>query len=146
RQLVRTEKSAYWLACHTFYEGFGTFLRVLSLPTYIVTAKDSESIYDILCAKNIDFEQEHIFGEQRSKLATIATIAQAEQVPNSQLYFFDDNINNVLEARNAGYQAYWATWGYNSPDHFHMAAKHRVSGMNLNDLLANRLHFPFLAN
>jgi len=146
RQLVRTEKKAYWLACHTFYDGFETFLRVLSFPAYIVTAKDSDSVHEILCDKSIPFVQKRIFGEQRSKLAALTTIAQMEQIPNSQLYFIDDNINNVLEARSAGYHAYWATWGYNSPDHFHFAAAHSIPGISLADFLTNRFNFPFFAN
>lgn len=139
RHWARKEKEAEWLSHHTLYPGMERFLSSINLPVYIVTAKDSESVMKILSSFGIKLDESRIFGEQQTKLDALSRIAHLEEVPNQELYFFDDNILNVIEARRAGYSAYWATWGYNTPDHFHIARENSVPSVSLSEFLENQL-------
>jgi FMN phosphatase YigB (HAD superfamily) len=138
RHLARSQKRDYWLTCHTLYVGFETFLRRQSLPTYIITAKDRNSVYEILSAKSIPFTLTHIFGEQRSKMQALAEIRQREQVEASQIHFIDDNVNNAYEAKGEGYQVSWASWGYHVPGHAEFAETQGIPIITLSDFLAHR--------
>lgn len=139
RRWVREEKEAEWLSHHTLYPGMERFLSNINLPVYIVTAKDGESVRKILSSFGIKLDESQIFGEQQTKLDALSRIAHLEEIHNQELYFFDDNILNVVEARKAGYSAYWATWGYNAPDHFHIARENSVPSVSLPGFFENML-------
>jgi putative intracellular protease/amidase len=72
------------------------------LPVYIVTAKDSASVVEILGSRGIAFPREHVFGEQTAKLSALQAIQRLEQVEQEQLYFFDDNISDGREEKEDG--------------------------------------------
>lgn len=140
RHWSRQEKSAEWLHHHSLYPGMERFLSQLDLPiTYIVTAKDSKSVREILSSAGIQFDESRIFGEQNVKIEALRQITHLEGIPPHCLHFFDDNILNVVEAQKAGYIAYWATWGYNAPDHFHIAKENSVISISLPEFLENQL-------
>jgi len=42
---------------------------------------------------------------------------------------------NVAEARGAGFDAIWATWGYSSPEHRRIAANKSLPSVSLEDFL-----------
>lgn len=138
RHWVRRENENEWLKHHVLYPGMKTFLTNIQQPVYIVTAKDSESVLKILSIAGINFDENQIFGEQKIKIEAFRQIAHLEGIDNQELYFFDDNILNVLAAQKAGYSAYWATWGYNASDHLHIARKNAVPSLSLPDFLENQ--------
>ncbi len=111
------------------------FLANVDVPTYIVTAKDRESVLEILSSNALTFPRKNIFGEQRSKLTALALIKQLERVNSDELYFFDDHLMNVLEARRAGYRAYWATWGYHEASQFQLASEWGIKSISLHDFV-----------
>jgi len=137
RHLVREEMEGRWLAYHTLYPGMKDFLASIKTPTYIVTAKDRQSVLKILKSAGIEMEPEKIYGDYQVKLEAFEDIARKEQIDNESLYFFDDNVLNVIEAKKANYSAYWATWGYNIPNHFDLAKLHSVTGITLPAFLKN---------
>jgi len=139
RHWSRQEKSAEWLRYHSLYPGMEGFLSQNTLPIYIVTAKDSKSVREILSSAGIKFDESRIFGEQNVKIEALRQITHLEGIPPHCLHFFDDNILNVVEAQKAGYSAYWATWGYNAPDHFHIAKENSVISSSLPEFLENQL-------
>ncbi|OUL30733.1 HAD family hydrolase [Nostoc sp. 106C] len=139
RHKVRREKEAEWLSSHTLYPGMETFLTTIDLPVYIVTAKDGDSVMKILSSAGIQFDESQIFGEQKMKIEAFRKITDLSGIPPHELHFFDDNILNVVEAQKAGYSAYWATWGYNAPDHIHIAKENSVSSITLSEFLKNHL-------
>lgn len=50
--------------------------------------------------------------------------------------FVDDNIENVVEAKELGIgiNALWANWGYRSPDHQAVALAHAVTEITADSL------------
>lgn len=131
RHAARSAFQNEWLAYHAFYPGVTRFLRSSSEPLYVVTAKDAESVQAIFTANNIEIPQHRIFGEQRAKVGALDTIAGQENIDKSQLFFFDDNVFNAIEARRAGYSAYWAGWGYSTQAHYELAARAGMNPMSL---------------
>ncbi|MDV2997317.1 MAG: hypothetical protein N4J56_007022 [Chroococcidiopsis sp. SAG 2025] len=140
RHWSRQEKPAEWLRHHSLYPGMKRFLSQTDLSmTYIVTAKDSKSVREILSSAGIKFDESRIFGEQKLKIAALQQITDLEKIPPYCLHFFDDNVLNVVEAQKAGYSSYWATWGYNAPHHFHIAQESSISSISLTEFLEDRM-------
>ena len=130
-----------WLGYHELYPGMRELLRALGASTYIVTAKDAGSVLAILASNGIEMDAARVFGELRSKLRTLELIAEREGGDRADLLFLDDSVANVVGARGEGYDAHWATWGYNAPEHFELARDQRVPLVALDDVpgLAARL-------
>lgn len=135
RQAACKRYQEQWLAYHAFYPGVVGFLRSCEKPLYVVTAKDSASVHAILEANSVDIPLHQIFGEQRAKLGALDTIVANERIAKEQLLFFDDNVFNAIEAKRAGYSAYWAGWGYSAPAHFKLASSAGISPVQLDDFL-----------
>lgn len=141
RTRARAARSGTWLGYHELYPGMRELLRALDASTYIVTAKDAGSVLAILASNGIEMDAARVFGELRSKLRTLELIAEREGGDRADLLFLDDSVANVVGARGEGYDAHWATWGYNAPEHFELARDQRVPLVALDDVpgLAARL-------
>jgi phosphoglycolate phosphatase-like HAD superfamily hydrolase len=135
RHHARQEKREDWLRYHRLYPGMQAFLSRLPLPAYIVTAKDSRSVLEILDSAGVAFEESRVFGEQTDKLGALHAILDREGIGAGDLFFFDDYVPNVVQAKQSGFSAYWATWGYQAPDHERIAREHGVPALDLNEFL-----------
>jgi phosphoglycolate phosphatase-like HAD superfamily hydrolase len=133
RARVRQEKRKQWLAYHELYPQIKETLQECAATLYVVTARDEASVREILEYHGLPLRWDQIFGEQTTKLAALAEIQQREQT--SSLYFFDDHLLNVLAAEEAGYRAYWAMWGYHTPEHVQIARQKGVKALQLNDFV-----------
>jgi phosphoglycolate phosphatase-like HAD superfamily hydrolase len=135
RALAAKYREADWLAHHTLYPGVRKFLASLEIPLYIVSAKDEGSIKKILANAGIYLQPHRIFGERRKKLPALEIIQDFELVTIKDICFVDDNIMNVIEAKQAGYGAYWADWGYSAPAHIELAKLHGVTDLTLQEFV-----------
>jgi phosphoglycolate phosphatase-like HAD superfamily hydrolase len=139
RQQVRQECPTTWVKMHRCYRGIIPYLSRRNGPVSIVTARDQASVLQLLESKGLTLAPEQVLGEQSPKLAALATIVRQEQVDPSALIFVDDHRSNVQVARQAGYQAYLAQWGYPAPP-ARGALADPLPAIRLADLLAER--FP----
>lgn len=112
RQQVRVLRTATWLQMHVWYPRIAYWLRRFRQPVYIVTARDRASVLTLLESKSIVLAPDHVFGERVSKLEALATIVHREQISPQALTFIDDHPEHVRSARQKGYQAFFASWGY----------------------------------
>jgi HAD superfamily hydrolase (TIGR01509 family) len=135
RDLARQQKTEQWLSYHRLYPGVSRFLTTVTSPIYIVTAKDAQAVFALLDYAGITFPFEHIYGEQQEKTSALRAIQQREEVKSSEVFFVDDNLPNIMAARQAGYNASWAIWGYNTPDHFLLAQRQAIPSLSLKDFL-----------
>jgi phosphoglycolate phosphatase-like HAD superfamily hydrolase len=135
RHAARRSCPDRWLGYHAFYPGVEHLLKSRTDPLYVVTAKDAESVQSIFAANQLSFPPHHVFGEQRSKLEALKAIAAKEGIERDQLYFFDDNVFNAIDAKRAGFSAFWAGWGYSVPSHFDLAARAGMSPLQLEDFV-----------
>jgi phosphoglycolate phosphatase-like HAD superfamily hydrolase len=139
REAVRNEQRECWLAFHHMYEGMLDLLSELAGNLYVVTARDSTSVRDLLGSHGIDFPPERIYGEQQSKLAALADIQAREGVETDRVRFVDDSLSNIVAAREVGHSVAWATWGYSAPEHTEKAARLGVPRLALSELPATAL-------
>lgn len=114
RASVRNGQRAQWLAFHELYEGIPGLLSTLGNRLYIVTARDRESVRELLAAQGIAVAAERIYGEQQNKSAALFDIQARE---HAYVFFVDDNLDNVMAAQSDGHHAAWALWGYSAPEH-----------------------------
>lgn len=133
RKAARKSQYKLWLEYHSFYRGMEKQLKEITAPIYIVTGKDAASVDEILQHANISIPITHIFGECRDKVSVLNHIAKMERVSTNEISFFDDNISNACSTYQHGFDSYWATWGYNAPDHWQIAQAAAVPIISLND-------------
>lgn len=134
RAAVRNGQRECWLAFHHMYEGMPDLLLGLADQWYVVTARDSTSVRELLVSYGINLAADRIYGEQESKLAALADIQAREGVPAGSVRFVDDSLSNVVAARKAGHSVCWATWGYSAPEHSERADRLGVPRLTLADL------------
>ncbi|MGH3821532.1 MAG: HAD family hydrolase [Pseudonocardiaceae bacterium] len=136
RASIRNGHRAQWLAFHELYEGVPGLLSALSDRLYIVTARDRESVCELLAAHGIAVQPERIYGEQRSTGAALFDIQARE---HAKVYFVDDNLDNVMTAQADGHRAAWALWGYSAREDRAKAGRLAVPVLSLPELPAAAL-------
>ncbi|RZI84939.1 MAG: hypothetical protein EOP38_07045 [Rubrivivax sp.] len=132
---VRQRFRARWLAYHQFYPGLAHMLRTSTSPLCIVTAKDADSVQELLRYADVQLPDAHVYGECREKLTALSTVGDYFQVPRHNVCFFDDNVLNARDAHLAGFRSHWAVWGYHAPEHFAIAEAAGLPAVDLADLI-----------
>lgn len=113
RASVRSRHREQWLAFHALYEGVPGLLSSLSDRLYIVTARDRQSVHALLAVHGIAVSPERIYGERCSKRAALRAIQARE---HAEVYFVDDNLQDVVAVQDNGHRAVWALWGYSASE------------------------------
>lgn len=130
RTEVRRAYPDQWLAHHRVEHALGGVLA----DAYVVTARDAESVRMILVAHEMKVDDARIFGSLRDKQGALETIRVREGVPAADVTLVDDSIANCIAARQAGYSAWWATWGYGAAGDTALAAVHGIPAVSVDDL------------
>lgn len=133
RAQVRREYPDQWLAHHLVQPGLGEVLA----DAYIVTARDSESVRQVLNAHGMGIDETRIFGSRSNKQGALQAIAVREAVEPAAVTLVDDSVENCVAAQAAGYSAWWATWGYNSVADQALASAHGVTPISIDVLLGS---------
>jgi phosphoglycolate phosphatase-like HAD superfamily hydrolase len=133
RARVRKHRRGHWLAQHRVYPGLTKLLAVLR-HWYVVTAKDDESVTEILCAQGVAIGTDRVYGNLVGKTPALADIAQRHGLPNGDVVVIDDSVANVIAARADGYDARWATWGFHTPAQRRVADTLSLPQLALTDL------------
>jgi len=136
RKRLRQDQPEQWFALHALYPGVGSALQAAHLPLFIVTAKDTASVLAILEEASVPLAEDRIYGGVTAKLAAFHDIMRRSGCGPERIAIYDDNVLNVAEARGAGFDAIWATWGYSSPEHQRIAASWSLPSVSLDDFLA----------
>lgn len=130
RTRVRSELPQRWLACHRVYGSLGDLVS----GAYIVTARDVESVSQILDANAMVVERDRIYGSLVDKIGALDEIAVREAVEPGGVTLVDDSIENCIAIAEAGYGALWATWGYTCATDAELARAHGVRAITLDAL------------
>ncbi len=132
RSAVRRHRRRAWLQLHTLYPGV---LDVVSHhQPYVVTARDRESVVELLAAGGVSFDPCRVYGKQVDKRRALADIVDREGIPTRALWFVDDNLPTVIAAGRAGVSARWARWGFAAPEHGPLARRLGVPSIDLAEL------------
>jgi phosphoglycolate phosphatase-like HAD superfamily hydrolase len=130
---VINNKYDQWIRMHEYYDGIIEVLKNEANQIFIVSGKDQHSIVEILRSQGVLIPESRIFGSMRSKIPALIEIAEDVGRNLDHLKFYDDNLTNVLEAREAGFCANWALWGYKTDDDIKTSIFRKVPQVGLND-------------
>ena len=134
RQQLRRTYPDQWNARH----GIESRLSVLMRDAYVATARDSGSVAHILGAHDMRIHEERVFGSLRSKPAALDVIAMREGRSRADVVLVDDSIENCIAAREAGFAANWAVWGYHAPEDAEIARRSGIPALTVQALLQQR--------
>ena len=103
---------------------------------FIVTAKDTDSVSDLLHANNIDINRKQIFGREISldKVNLFIKIIKGTKIEPQNILYIEDKISHLIKVKNIGINGYLATWGYNSPSARNEALLNDITPISLNDI------------
>lgn len=130
RTAVRDRQRAAWLDLH------GVWSQVADLipGAYLATARDRDSVVEILGAHGFRPDPARIYEELSEKTSTLATIAVRESLAHADVWLLDDSIDNCLAARDAGFDAGWASWGCGDPGDEAIARANQIPVVTLDDV------------
>jgi phosphoglycolate phosphatase-like HAD superfamily hydrolase len=130
RRSVRATHETAWLARHRVEPG----PAARAAGAYIATARDAASVQRILAAHGVAIDARRIFGDLRSKVAAMRSIAARHGVPDRAVRLVDDSIENCIDVQAAGFDARWASWGYHAPGDADAARAHDIPALGIGDL------------
>lgn len=110
-------------------------LAALVEGAYIATARDNASVRHILRAHGMAIGDDHIFGSLRTKPPALDAIASREACSRDAVVLVDDCIENCIAAREAGFAAHWASWGYHAPEDAETARRRGIPALTVEALL-----------
>ncbi|MEE4490796.1 HAD family hydrolase [Streptomyces sp. BE230] len=135
RAALRARQRDAWLDMHTLYPGISDLLRRhQGRGTSIVTAKDEQSVWDILGHHQLETTVTQVIGECSDKRTAVAQLALADGLPASAVTFVDDHITNALAVRDTGANSLWAWWGYHTAEHIERAVTRKQRRVYLPEL------------
>ncbi|GAB6041593.1 HAD family hydrolase [Endothiovibrio diazotrophicus] len=111
RWMERDERS--WVAIHALFPGMKEWLvaRLAEGRAHLVSSKDSRSILTILRNNGVELPDDLVSGnEGGDKPGHFRRLI--EEHPGRELYFIDDNLENLEMAAAQGIAGCLCTWGY----------------------------------
>jgi hypothetical protein len=104
---------ADWIGIHRLYPGMTEWLsvRLAQGKAQIVSSKDRRSILTILRSHGVELADELVSGgDEGDKHEHF--IRLREQHPDRELFFLDDNVENLVIADTYGIEGCLCSWGY----------------------------------
>ena len=138
REQLKKKYFNHWASLNPFYEEIKNLLIKIKdkQNLFILTAKDTDSVVDLLNENNIDIRHSHIYGREINldKRHLINKMIKNHGISKKDIVFIDDNISNLIEVKKIGISGFLATWGYNSDYDKNEADKNDIIPIKLSDL------------
>jgi phosphoglycolate phosphatase-like HAD superfamily hydrolase len=135
RNVLRSEQPEFWLSLHKPYIAAIESLRLAKeeIPIRIATMKDKASVNAFLLANGISLDSKHIQDQSMitSKLQGLDRVREAFDYEARDITFIDDNVTHLLDPISQGYDCWFASWGYHTPEHMQLVKKYQVSILEL---------------
>ncbi|MBK0032575.1 hypothetical protein IBT47_09790 [Erwinia sp. S43] len=135
REAARRSHPAFWAELHVPLIDIERLFSV-GHEVRIVSGKDTPSICSILRQHGVNLAEAHVFGRMTDKREVLAQLKKEADDKGQSMTFLDDNIENVVEAKQLGIgiNALWANWGCRSPDHQAVALANAVTEVTADSL------------
>ncbi|HEE4993123.1 TPA: hypothetical protein R7I52_004225 [Klebsiella pneumoniae] len=135
REAARRSHPEFWAELHVPLIAIERLFSV-GHEVKIVSGKDTSSICSILRQHGVNIAVTHVFGRMTDKREVLTQLKNSADGKGQSMTFVDDNIENVVEAKELGIgiNALWANWGYRSPDHQAVALAHAVTEITADSL------------
>lgn len=105
-----------WLGHNPLYNGMReTLLKISDRENvFIVSSKDRSAIKAIMEYNELPVDEDKILGSDSGmdKDAVFHKLKEAYSISFSAITFLDDNVNNLLQAKDMGISVFFASWGY----------------------------------
>ncbi|HGM5289033.1 hypothetical protein I5Q17_21730 [Serratia ureilytica] len=121
RSQVRTLFPGFWAELHRPLIDIRDIFQ-LRHEIRIVSGKDSESISMILQLFGQSLPASAIHGRMTSKVEVLSQIKNEALALGMRMAFIDDNIENIIEAKQLGITCHWPDWGYKAAEQIEMAS------------------------
>jgi phosphoglycolate phosphatase-like HAD superfamily hydrolase len=138
RDQLKKKYYSEWVSLNPFYHEIKNLLIKIKdrHNLFIVTAKDTDSVSDLLQANNVDIKREQIYGREINidKRYLFRKMINTRGLSQKDIIFIDDNISNLIDVNEIGISGFLATWGYNSDYDKNEAKKNDIIPIKLSDL------------
>ena len=137
RKDLKNNNFHYWLSLNPIFAKVKNFLLEFSNKNlFIITAKDYQSVDDIMKANDIEINSNHIYGIEidLDKRNLFKKMINDFSLNKEDILFIDDNISNLMKVKKIGILGYLATWGYNSSSDYNKAQNNNIPSLKLDDL------------
>ena len=115
KEWMEKDKKA-WLEHNPLYNGMReTLLKISDRENvFIVSSKDRSAIKTITEYNGLPVDDDKILGSDSGmdKDALFLKLKEASSIRFSDITFLDDNVNNLLKAKDMGISVFFASWGY----------------------------------
>ena len=109
-----------WLRLHSVYSNLAECWNILSriFDIYIVSNKDKVSIILLLNHFNLKINEDKIYGNENGddKSIIISNNIISTCSKSENIYFIDDNLDNLKSVKDLNIQLYHAMWGYTNTE------------------------------
>jgi phosphoglycolate phosphatase-like HAD superfamily hydrolase len=138
RSKLKENHFSQWILLNPIYKQIKSILNdVIDIDNlFIVTAKDTVSVSDLLLANNIEIIKKQIYGREISldKVKLFRKIIKDTEIEPRGILYIEDNISHLIKVTTMGINGYLATWGYNSPSAPNEALLNDITPLSLNDI------------
>lgn len=116
RNRFRLRNNNEWLHLHSVYRHLADCWNALAdnYNIFIVSNKDKVSIILLMDYFNLPVNEDQIFGAEsgNNKKKIIENIIDKSEVSPENVYFIDDNLDNLISTKDLEIKLYLAMWGY----------------------------------
>ena len=138
RSKLKENHFSQWILLNPIYKQIKSFLiDIVDINNlFIVTAKDTDSVLNILHANNIEINRKHIYGREMSlnKVKLFNKIIKETEIEPQNIFYIEDKISHLIKVRTMGINGYLATWGYNSPSAKDEAILNDITPISLSEI------------
>jgi len=140
RSKLKKDHFNQWILLNPIYKQIkSALIDVVDIDNlFIVTAKDTDSVLDLLHANNIEINRKQIYGREISldKVNLFRQIIKETEIKPQNIFYIEDKISHLIKVRTMGINGYLATWGYNSPSAKNEAMLNDITPISLNEIFS----------
>ena len=134
RNKLKKNNLKTWLRLNYVFPDVLKILKYLHSHNQLLisTMKDKQSIIQILKNKKIKMNKKFILDqfEIENKLESLKIFMNRFNIEKKNIYFFDDNVNHILQPKRHGFSVYLTTWGYSTKEFSQIAKKNKITVLN----------------
>ena len=138
RAKLKEDHFNQWILLNPLYKQIKNFFNdAIDIDNlFIVTAKDTDSVLDLLHANNIAINRKQIYGREISldKVKLFNKIINETEIEPQNIFYIEDRISHSIRVKSLNINCYLATWGYTSPTAYDEAIHNGIQPITIDQL------------
>ena len=135
RERFFSHQRGIWLSLNPLYLKMDAFFAQYEPKSrlFIITTKQTRYVHPILESHGIRLTESHVLHatEDKSKRDHLMEIMDLYSVGPSRMHFVDDQVDTLLNVREATFHCYLAEWGYTNSEQIMLAKRKQISVLDL---------------